>query len=72
MGGGVIGLELGSVYQRLGTQVSVVEFMDKIIPTMDDDMGKELQRSLKKLGIKFYLSHKVTGATNNDCKPLLP
>ncbi|HRB19580.1 MAG TPA: dihydrolipoyl dehydrogenase, partial [Chitinophagales bacterium] len=65
IGGGVIGLELGSVYQRLGTQVSVVEFMDKIIPTMDDDMGKELQRSLKKLGIKFYLSHKVTGAINN-------
>ncbi|HQD11954.1 MAG TPA: FAD-dependent oxidoreductase, partial [Chitinophagales bacterium] len=48
-----------------GTQVSVVEFMDKIIPTMDDDLGKELQRSLKKLGIKFYLSHKVTGAVNN-------
>ena len=64
IGGGVIGLELGSVYQRLGTQVSVIEFMDKIIPTMDDDMGKELQRSLKKLGIKFYLSHKVTGAVN--------
>ena len=65
IGGGVIGLELGSVYQRLGTQVSVIEFMDKIIPTMDDDMGKELQRSLKKLGMKFYLSHKVTGAVNN-------
>jgi dihydrolipoamide dehydrogenase len=65
IGGGVIGLELGSVYQRLGTQVSVVEFMDKIIPGMDDDLGKELQRSLKKLGIKFYLSHKVTGAVNN-------
>ncbi len=64
IGGGVIGLELGSVYQRLGTQVSVIEFMDKIIPTMDDDMSKELQRSLKKLGIKFYLSHKVTGAVN--------
>lgn len=65
IGGGVIGLELGSVYQRLGTEVSVVEYMDKIIPTMDDDLGKELLRSLKKLGIKFYLSHKVTGATNN-------
>lgn len=65
IGGGVIGLELGSVYQRLGTQVSVVEYLDKIIPTMDDDLGKELQRSLKKLGIKFYLSHKVTGAVNN-------
>jgi dihydrolipoamide dehydrogenase len=65
IGGGVIGLELGSVYQRLGTQVSVIEFMDKIIPTMDDDLGKELLRTLKKLGIKFYLSHKVTGAKNN-------
>lgn len=65
IGGGVIGLELGSVYQRLGTEVSVVEFLDKIIPTMDDDLGKELQRSLKKLGIKFYLSHKVTGAVNH-------
>ena len=65
IGGGVIGLELGSVYQRLGTQVSVVEYMDKIIPTMDDDLGKELQRNLKKLGVKFYLSHKVTGAKNN-------
>ncbi len=65
IGGGVIGLELGSVYQRLGTQVSVIEFMDKIIPTMDDDLSKELLRSLKKLGIKFYLSHKVTGAVNN-------
>ncbi|HNE87023.1 MAG TPA: dihydrolipoyl dehydrogenase [Chitinophagales bacterium] len=64
IGGGVIGLELGSVYQRLGTQVSVVEYMDKIIPTMDDDLGKELQRNLKKLGVKFYLSHKVTGAKN--------
>lgn len=64
IGGGVIGLELGSVYQRLGTQVSVVEYMDKIIPTMDDDLGKELQRNLKKLGVKFYLSHKVTSAKN--------
>jgi dihydrolipoamide dehydrogenase len=59
IGGGVIGLELGSVYARLGTQVSVVEFMDNIIPTMDTTMGKELQKSLKKLGVKFYLSHKV-------------
>lgn len=65
IGGGVIGLELGSVYQRLGTEVSVVEFMDKIIPTMDDDLSKELQRSMKKLGVKFFLSHKVTGANNN-------
>ncbi len=59
IGGGVIGLELGSVYARLGSEVSVVEFMDAIIPTMDRALGKELQRVLKKLGMKFYLSHKV-------------
>jgi len=63
IGGGVIGLELGSVYARLGAQVSVVEFMDAIIPTMDKTMGKELLKSLKKLGVKFYLSHKVKEVT---------
>lgn len=59
IGGGVIGLELGSVYARLGTEVTVVEYMDSIIPTMDRTMGKELGRSLKKLGVKLLLSHKV-------------
>lgn len=59
IGGGVIGLELGSVYARLGTQIDVVEFADTIIPTMDVDCGKELMRSLKKLGVKFHLKHKV-------------
>jgi dihydrolipoamide dehydrogenase len=63
IGGGVIGLELGSVYARLGAQVTVVEFMDAIIPTMDKGLGKELQKSLAKLGMKFLLSHKVTGAS---------
>ncbi len=64
IGGGVIGLELGSVYARLGTKVSVVEFMPGIIATMDGGLGKELQRVLKKsLGIAFYMNHKVTGAT---------
>lgn len=63
IGGGVIGLELGSVYARLGAQVTVVEFMDAIIPTMDKTLGKELQKSLSKLGMKFLLSHKVTGAS---------
>jgi dihydrolipoamide dehydrogenase len=62
IGGGVIGLELGSVYARLGSKVSVIEFMDAIIPTMDKSLGKELQRVLKKLGMEFYLGHKVTGA----------
>ncbi len=60
IGGGVIGLELGSVWARLGTEVEVVEFQDRLIPTMDKDCGKELQRALKKLGMKFHLKHKVT------------
>ena len=61
IGGGVIGMELGSVYGRLGAEVSVVEFMDDIIPSMDRTMGKELKKALKKLGFNFYLGHKVTG-----------
>ena len=60
IGGGVIGLELGSVYARLGAKVSVIEFMDSLIPTMDRTMGKELQKSLKKIGFEFFLKHKVT------------
>ncbi len=63
IGGGVIGLELGSVYARLGSKVTVVEFMDSIISTMDKTMGKELQKSLTKLGMEFKLSHKVTDAS---------
>src|SRR5690606_15197835 len=64
IGGGVIGLELGSVYARLGTEVEVVEFADTIIPTMDVTMSKELRRVLKKEGFKFHLSHKVQKVTN--------
>ncbi|SDT49078.1 dihydrolipoamide dehydrogenase [Mucilaginibacter mallensis] len=63
IGGGVIGLELGSVYARLGAKVSVIEFMDSIIPTMDKSLGKELQKVMQKQGVEFYLGHKVTGAT---------
>ncbi|MCC8426540.1 dihydrolipoyl dehydrogenase [Mucilaginibacter sp. UR6-11] len=63
IGGGVIGLELGSVYARLGAKVSVIEFMDGIIPTMDKSLGKELQKVLQKQGMEFYLGHKVTGAS---------
>ncbi len=59
IGGGVIGMELGSVYARLGAKVTVIEFLDSIIPTMDKTMGKELQKSLKKLDFDFYLRHKV-------------
>lgn len=62
IGGGVIGLELGSVYARLGAKISVIEYTDSIIPTMDRGLGKELQRSLKKLGFEFFTGHKVTGA----------
>ncbi|REJ81286.1 MAG: dihydrolipoyl dehydrogenase [Bacteroidetes bacterium] len=62
IGGGVIGLELGSVYARLGAKVSVVEFMDSIIAGMDLSLGKELQKVLQKTGFEFYLGHKVTGA----------
>ncbi|MEM9858476.1 MAG: dihydrolipoyl dehydrogenase [Bacteroidota bacterium] len=61
IGGGVIGMELGSVYARIGAKVTVVEYMDKIIPTMDATMGKELMRATKKIGVDFKLSHKVTG-----------
>lgn len=60
IGGGVIGMELGSVYARIGAKVTVVEFLDSLIPTMDGTMGKELQKSTKKLGMEFYLGHKVT------------
>lgn len=64
IGGGVIGLELGSVYARLGTKVSVIEFMPSLLGTMDGGLGKELQRVLKKsLGMEFFMGHKVTGAT---------
>ncbi|MBT1687402.1 dihydrolipoyl dehydrogenase [Dawidia soli] len=60
IGGGVIGMELGSVYARIGSKVTVVEFLDSLIPTMDSTMGKELARVAKKMGIETYLGHKVT------------
>lgn len=63
IGGGVIGLELGSVYARMGAKISVVEFTGGIISTMDGALGKELQKSLKKLGFEFYFNHKVSGVT---------
>lgn len=65
IGGGVIGLELGSVYARLGSKVSVVEFTDSLIGTMDRSLGKELQKSLQKIGFEFYLGHKVTSVKSN-------
>lgn len=64
IGGGVIGLELGQVYLRLGAQVSVVEYLDRIIPGMDAALSKELTKVLKKQGMKFYTSHKVKSVEN--------
>ena len=64
IGGGVIGLELGSVFARLGTKVEVIEYMDRIIAGMDSDCSKELMRALKKLGVKFHLKHAVTTVEN--------
>lgn len=63
IGGGYIGLEMGSVYQRLGAQVTVVEFADHIVPTMDGEIRKAFQRSLTKQGMKFKLGTKVNSAT---------
>lgn len=60
IGGGVIGVEMGSVYARLGTEVSIVEYLDSLIPTMDADMGKEMNKIMKKLGAKVMTSHQVT------------
>ena len=65
IGGGVIGLELGSVYKRLGAEVTIVEYAPSIIPTMDGAMGKELMRSLKKIGMKFSLSTKVSNVSRD-------
>ncbi len=65
IGGGVIGLELGQVYRRLGAEVTVVEFMDRIIPTMDSALSKELQKVLKKQGVKFHTSTKVKSVERN-------
>src|SRR6478752_1313540 len=62
IGGGVIGLELGSVWRRLGAKVTVVEFLDQVLPGMDGDVRKEAQKILKKQGMEFKLSTKVTAA----------
>ncbi|MBC7641572.1 MAG: dihydrolipoyl dehydrogenase, partial [Flavobacterium sp.] len=65
IGGGVIGIELGQVYLRLGAQVSVIEYLDRIIPGMDGSLSKELTKVLKKQGMKFYVSHKVKSVERN-------
>jgi dihydrolipoamide dehydrogenase len=71
VGGGVIGMELGSVYARIGSKVTVVEFLDSLIPTMDGTMGKELQKATKKLGMEFYFGHKVTAVENKGAEVVL-
>jgi dihydrolipoamide dehydrogenase len=62
IGGGVIGLEMGTVWRRLGSKVTVVEFMDQILPGMDGEVRKEANKLFKKQGLEFKLSSKVTGA----------
>ncbi len=62
IGGGVIGLELGSVWRRLGAEVTVIEFLDRLVPGMDAEIGKQFERVLGKQGIKFKLKSKVTAA----------
>ncbi len=64
IGGGVIGLELGSVYARLGSSVEVIEFAPSILPTMDAGIGKEFTKILKKEGFKFHMEHKVLSVVN--------
>jgi len=70
IGGGVIGLEMGSVYSRLGTEVTVVEYMDRLCPTMDLELTKAFKRVLEKQGMKFMLKQKVTGGQGSQkgCK----
>ncbi len=65
IGGGVIGLELGQVYRRLGANVTVIEYMDRITPSMDKALSKELMKVLKKQGVKFNLSHAVNKVERN-------
>ena len=65
VGAGVIGLELGSVWKRLGAEVVVVEFLDRILPGMDGEIAKQFQRILEKQGFAFKLGSKVTGVENN-------
>ena len=62
VGGGVIGLELGSVWKRLGAEVTVVEFLDRIVPGMDTEIATEAQKILQKQGLEFRLGMRVTGA----------
>lgn len=66
VGGGAIGIEMGSVYRRLGAEVTIIEFADRLIANMDESLSKEMQKSLKKKKVKINLSTKVTGAVTNE------
>ncbi len=66
VGGGYIGLEMGSVWSRLGSRVTVIEFLDRIVPGMDREIGERFRRSLRRQGMQFRLSTRVTGATVSD------
>ena len=66
VGGGVIGLEMGSVYSRLGAEVEVIEFADKILANFDIEVSTLFTRILKKQGMKFHLSHKVVGGSTTS------
>jgi dihydrolipoamide dehydrogenase len=71
IGGGYIGLEMGSVWQRLGAQVTAVEFLDRILPGMDGEVSKTMQKILGKQGVQFKLSTKVTSAKSNGSQVAL-
>lgn len=66
IGGGVIGLELGSVWRRLGSKITVVEFLDRIVPGVDGEVGKQFHKILEKQGMEFKLGTKVTKAENKS------
>ena len=71
VGGGVIGLELGSVYQRLGTDVTVIQHTERICPFLDIEVGKSFQNILKKQGLKFLLNTRVKNGINNKEKGIV-
>jgi dihydrolipoamide dehydrogenase len=71
VGGGYIGLEMGSVWRRLGSKVTVVEFLDAIVPNMDGEVGKAMHKTLEKQGMEFKLGTKVTGAKSTKTKVAL-
>lgn len=71
IGAGYIGLELGTVFSKLGAEVSVVEFLPSIFPTMEPEVGKAMKRSLKKLGIRVHLEHRAMGIEREDGQAVL-